>query len=295
MFSQLTVPFLDAGGAVHIVDFGSAEQAADALRAGATFICLIPWLGYLLMEHFREHPPRDLSLRVCLVGADRVPRDFFSEFEKLTGVIPAEILGMTETNVYAVNRLIEGNLRLGSVGQAFPDSEIQTRDARGRAVETGVSGEIWVKTPMAMAGYWQDPEQTRRAMSDGWVATGDAGYLDADGFLWFTGRLKHLIICDGDNVYPKEVENAIGQHPVVNQVCVVGLPHETRGETVGAAVTVNDSHTLTLEELETFLEDKLAETKIPTKLLVLDQLPQTSTGKLDHAAVASSLYRAQSP
>lgn len=288
MFSQLTVPFLDAGGAVHIVDFGSVDQTADALRGGATFICLIPWLGYLLLDHFRQNEPNQLKLRACLVGGDRVPLDFFPRFNEIFGVMPAELLGMTETNTYVVNPLVEGDLRLGSVGTPLPESQIEIRDPDCRPVPTEKTGEIWVKTPMAMAGYWQNPEQTRLTMRDGWVATGDGGYLDEDGYLWFTGRIKHMIICDGDNIYPGEVENIVGSHPAVSQACVVGVPHETRGETVAAAVTLeNPANGLTLEELQEFLADRLAETKTPQKLIVLDSLPQTTNGKLDRKAIAA--------
>lgn len=250
VLTLLSLPFLDSGGSVHIVDFGSVDQTADALNKGVTFLCVIPWLGYQLLDHFRQHPPGPLQLRSCLVGGDRVPLDFFAEFDEVLDVMPAEMLGMTETNIYVANPLLEGDLRLGSVGRALPENEISIRDSRGNTVCAGTTGEIWVKTPMGMAEYWQNPEQTRRTLSDGWIATGDAGYLDTDGFLWFTGRIKHIIICDGDNIYPKEVENAIGLHPAIAQTCVVGMRHETRGETVAAAIVLDAAaDTLTLQEL----------------------------------------------
>jgi acyl-CoA synthetase (AMP-forming)/AMP-acid ligase II len=141
-----------------------------------------------------------------------------------------------------------------------------------------------------MEAYWQDPVATREVMVDGWVATGDAGYLDSDGFLWLSGRIKHIIICDGDNIHPGEVEREIAKHPRVKRVSVFGIRHETRGETVAAAVILRKGEDeFTLSDLQGFLDDRLSEVKVPKSLLILDRFPETVGDKLDREAMAGAL------
>jgi acyl-CoA synthetase (AMP-forming)/AMP-acid ligase II len=296
VFAQLTVPLLDLGGTVEVVDFGSVEQTLDAVEGGATFLSLIPWFGFQLVEAGRARTMIPNRLRVSAVVGDRVPPSYFESFREVFGVIPSEQLGMTETNVYVTNPLVEGDLRLGSAGTALPEVEIEIRDPFGRAQPVHTEGEIWVNTPAAMKGYWRDPDRTREVMSEGWVATGDAGHLDEDGYLWYSGRIKQIIICDGDNIHPREVEHEIVRHPRVKQACVVGVPHETRGEVVAAAVILEDrSDVLSAEELTAFLRDRLTGVKIPRSLLILERFPQTANGKLDRKAIVESLVLAPSP
>ena len=294
VFAQLTVPLLDMGGTVEIVDFGSVEQTLDAVDGRATFLSLIPWFGFQLIEAARDRMMTPNRVRHSAVGGDRVPLSYFESFREAFGVIPSEHLGMTETNVYVCNPLVEGDLRLGSVGTALPEVDLEIRDPTGRAQPVHTEGEIWVRTPAAMDRYWQDPEKTREVMSAGWVATGDAGHLDEDGYLWYSGRLKQIIISDGDNIHPREVEHEIVRHERVKQACVVGLPDETRGEVVAAAVLLEDcSDALSAEELAeelaVFLRDRLTDVKIPQRLVVLERFPQTTNGKLDRRAIVESL------
>jgi long-chain acyl-CoA synthetase len=292
VFALLTMPFLDAGAALHLVDYGHAGQTAAALARGATFLCLIPWFGFKLLAHLKQTAaPPPPKLRMCLVGADRVPATFHQLFKDATGVTPAELLGMTETNIYATDPLHNGQPRPGSVGTALPEVSIEIRDNAGRALAAGETGEIWVKTPMAMSEYWRDPAETVKTMVDGWIATGDAGRLDANRFLWFAGRIKQIIICDGDNIYPAEIECEILRHPRVRQAAAVGIPHPTRGETVAAVLTLkNANDQLSRDELAEFLADRLAAVKIPTEIILLDELPATPNGKVDRKQLVS-LFR----
>lgn len=290
MFSQLTIPFLDVGGSVEIVDFGSVEQTLQAIIDGATFLSLVPWFGYQLIEAARTRAPLPNRIRVAEVGGDRVPLSYFYEFEKVFGLLPREHLGMTEANTYTSNPLVEGDLRLGSVGKVLPEVDVEIRDPARHILPARAVGEIWVKTPGRMEAYWADDKKTRKILSAGWVASGDAGYLDEDGYLWLSGRIRHLIICDGDNIYPGEVESQIVFHPLVDRACVFGLAHARRGEVVAAAVILkNREKTLTVTGLEQFLCDRLSEVKIPKALLLLDRFPLTAAGKLDRNALAAAL------
>jgi acyl-CoA synthetase (AMP-forming)/AMP-acid ligase II len=290
MFSQITVPFLDRGGTVEIVDFGSVEQTLQAIEGGATFLSLIPWFGFQLIEGGRERPRTPNAIRVSEVGADRVPMSYFRDFKEVFGVLPREHLGMTEANTYCVNPPDEDQIRLGSVGKLMAEVEVEIRDPAGRALPIGKEGEIWVNTPGRMEEYWHDPEKTRGTLVEGWLATGDAGYMDEDGFLWLSGRVKHIVICDGDNIHPKEVEWEIAEHPLVERACVFGLHHERRGATVAAAIVLRSPDgELTVAELADFLAYRLAEVKIPKDLLVLEDFPETPAGKLDRDALAKML------
>lgn len=289
VFAQLTVPFLDVGATVEIVDFGDVQQTMRTIRDGATFLSLIPWLGFQLIEAGRHLGGVANRLRVSEVGGDRVPLSYFHGFREVFGITPREHLGMAEANTYAVNPPAGQGLRLGSVGLPLPGVRIEVRGPMDQPLATGAEGQIWVESPANMEGYWEDPELTRRTLVDGWVATGDAGYLDEDGYLWYAGRIKQIIICDGDNIHPKEVEREIARHPVVRQACVVGLPHPTRGETVAAAARLEEGRDLTVDELADFLRDRLTAVKIPVKLLILDVLPETAAGKIDRKALVAAL------
>jgi fatty-acyl-CoA synthase len=137
-----------------------------------------------------------------------------------------------------------------------------------------------------MEGYWNDPERTAEVMREGWIATGDSGYLDSDGYLWYAGRIKQIIICDGDNIHPKEVEREILEHPLVARACVVGVPHPVRGEIVGAAVVLRDlASSVTLEAMVDFLGDRLTEVKLPKHLVTLEEFPQMANGKVDQKEI----------
>lgn len=290
MFSQLTIPFLDVGGSVEIVDFGSVEQTLQAIIDGATFLSLVPWFGFQLIEAARARAPLPNRIRIAEVGGDRVPLSYLYEFEKVFGLLPREHLGMTEANTYTSNPLAEGDLRLGSVGKALPEVDIEIRDPARQILTAGAVGEIWVKTPGRMEAYWGNDKKTRETLSAGWIASGDAGYMDEDGYLWLTGRIRHMIICDGDNIYPGEVEGQIALHPRVDRACVFGLTHARRGEIVAAAVILKKrEETLTVADLGDFLCDRLSEVNTPKALLLLDRFPVTAAGKLDRNAMAAAL------
>lgn len=292
VFAQLTVPFLDAGATVEIVEFGNVEQTIHAIERGATFLSLIPWFGYQLIDVAAGRRIVPNRLRMCLVGGDRVPLDFFARFRAAFGIVPAEQMGMAETNTTLVNPLVNGDLRLGSAGVPLPGVEVQIRSSDGRVLPAGGEGEIWVKTSGAMARYWNEPELTRETIRHGWVATGDIGYRDGDGYVWFTGRAKQILVVDGDNIHPRSIERVIAEHPRVKRVYVIGLPHPTRGASIAAAVVLRTGD-LTQPELAAFLEGLIAPNMIPSYVLVLDELPKNEAGKIDRSALVRAFTAAQ--
>lgn len=285
LFSQLAVPFLDAGGSVQVVDFGSCEQTAEAMQSGATFLAMIPWFAIALFEYCERHKLGRGSLRVCMLGGDRPPDIAFELCRRVFGVPALQNIGMTETNTYAVNMALPELVAEGAAGRPLPEVQIEIRDSDGNRCLSGVSGEIWVRTPARMDRYWNDPIETEKVVREGWLATGDSGHIDGDGLLWFDARIRNIIVCDGDNVYPGEVEKEIARHPHVRQAVVLGLPQERHGEIVAAAVVLHDGCDLAPAEMQKFLETRLSIGKIPSHWSVFEALPASSNGKLDLEAI----------
>lgn len=182
--------------------------------------------------------------------------------------------------------------RLKSVGRPIAGMSLEIRDGQRRVVDVGVPGEIWIKAPTLMQGYWQLPEKTAEAVVDGWYASGDGGYLDAEGFLYLTDRIKDMIVTGGENVYPVEVEEALMQHPSVLAAAVVGLPDERWGEVVAAVVELRPGQSLDQDALREHVRGRIAGYKCP-KAIHFGELPRTASGKIQRALIRSRLRAAQ--
>jgi long-chain acyl-CoA synthetase len=190
--------------------------------------------------------------------------------------------GMTETNAYGPgNSGSDYESRPTSTGRATPILELEIRDPDLRPVPNGERGEIWMKGPNLIRGYWNKPEATAETIVDGWLRTGDLGRLDDEGFLYIEDRAKDMILRGGENVYCAEVEAAIYEHPAVYEAAVFGLPHERLGEEVAAAIVVREGTVLDAEELRTFLAEHIAPFKIPSQVFFhVEALPRNPAGKI---------------
>jgi len=223
--------------------------------------------------------PRDLSsLRACLVGGDSAPATLHEQCVAVLGVPLVEGYGLTEAVPIAFNG--KGGRRPGSLGQALPQIEWRLVDADGREVKPGDVGQVTVRSPLVCSGYWNDPDATSAAIRDGWLHTGDLARQDGDGFYWFAGRSKEIIIRGGSNVSPQEVEEALYQHPSVREVAVVGKPDEKWGEVIVAFVALKDHTTATAEELIAFAAERIANYKLPEAIHFEAALPKGPTGKV---------------
>lgn len=286
---QLSIPFLDSGASVHIVDFGDPGQTVAALASGVTFLRLVPWFAPGLFEYCLQHKISAPALRHCIIGGDRVSERVFTLCWQALGVHAAEMYGLTETNTFCVNPCIETRMKIGSVGLPMPGVHLRIMDGERQLNGAGDVGEIQVRTPSRMKEYWRDKKATELFLKDGWIATGDAGYLDEDGYLWFIARIKNVIIHDGDNIYPSEIEQEISRYPGVAEVAAVGIPDEVHGESVAAVFVAHVNMKLDIPDLKLFLSKRLAVTKVPDKLLILDKLPRTRAGKVDLDAIKTLL------
>jgi len=238
---------------------------------------------YAAIITYKQLEKYDLSsLKFCLSGGAPLPMRLKRDFEALTGCKLVEGYGLTEcAPVVTVNPLF-GPYKERSVGLPLPGTivEITALDDPTRLLPLGTTGEICVRGPQVMLGYWRRPEETTKTMIGGRLHTGDVGYMDEQGYTFITDRAKDLILVGGYNVYPRMVEEAILQHPVVADVAVCGIPDDYRGEAVKAFIVPKDGQRLTLGELRAFLKDKLAPFEIPRSIAFRDTLPRTLMGKV---------------
>jgi acyl-CoA synthetase (AMP-forming)/AMP-acid ligase II len=197
-----------------------------------------------------------------------------------------QMYGMTETTGTVVvlppeDHSLEGNKRMRSAGKPLPGVDLAILDASGRHLPPEEVGEIAIRSPSNMRGYWNLPEATAKAIDkDGWLRTGDAGYLDADGYLYIHDRVKDMIISGGENVYPAEVENAIHGHPDVFDVAVIGVPSEKWGEEVKAIVQPKPGSRPDPQDVIRWARERVAAFKAPKSVEFIDAFPRTATGKI---------------
>jgi long-chain acyl-CoA synthetase len=198
--------------------------------------------------------------------------------------------GITETSAgIATNSRVDYADKPDSVGLASPVCDVKVVSEAGEELPTGEMGELWVRGPNVVKGYWHRPEATATSFTDGWFHTGDVGKIDEQGFIYLVDRLKDMIIRGGENIYCAEVEAALSGHPAVVSACVFGLPDEALGEQVAVAVQVGPSDTVRAEELQAFVAKSLAAYKVPTKLWIrTEPLPTGATGKVLKKEVRAS-------
>lgn len=269
-----------------------AEVVAAIQQYGVTRVQMLPATLEDLMEHLEQSPGISLpSWRCCTAGGDVVPLDLHRRFQKALGFEITELYGMTEL-LSCITNAPFGAKRLGSIGKPVVRTSMRIVDDNDGDLPTNEVGQLLVKNAAMMVGYWQNPEATAAALRDGWMHTGDVARVDAEGFCWFVGRKKELIIRGGSNISPLEVEVVLDEHPAVHLSCVVGAPDKHLGEIVTAYVSLrHDVHPApSPKELRAFVAERIAAYKVPEKITILDELPLNATGKVDrkklHAQIA---------
>lgn len=277
------LPSLAAGATVVLLDRFKPEQYLETLRdLQPTFIALLPSAMRTVLFH-EELKKEDLAaLRLAICGGDHVPADLFERFTELTGLELTEQCGMTETGMYAINPPY-GRKKQCSIGLAYYGVQVLIVNDRGEDLPWGESGEIVVRSPFAMDGYWNDTAATRRVMRDGWIRTGDMGRIDDDGYLWLDGRKKDIIVRAGSNISPAAVEDVLQAHSDVIDACVVGVDDPDLGQIVAAFVTLKGDASIegTEAALTKLAEDELPDYMVPESICALPKMPRTGSGKLD--------------
>jgi long-chain acyl-CoA synthetase len=295
--------FLPGSSMSHI---GSFLWALSALAIGARVVLARTFDSHEILPLLREHRPtviamvpaalialirdHDLqpedfsSLRVCRSGSDSVSTELLTEFAAAAGFPIDEGYGMTEVGLATLNPP-SGTIKQGSIGRPIAGYAIEVRDDQGDPLDEESVGRVFIKTNACMRGYWEAPEATREVLVDDWIDSGDLARIDADGYLWFFGRKKQVIVHDGSNISPQEVEGALDEHPGVDMAGVVGVHDEVHGETVRAYVTLRpEAERPTSADLIVFCRDRIGY-KAPEEIIFLDEMLLNPTGKIDRVGL----------
>ncbi|MEK7746240.1 MAG: AMP-binding protein, partial [Elusimicrobiota bacterium] len=221
------------------------------------------------------------SLRFCICGAAPMPVEVFERFEAKFKAHILEGYGLSEaTCASSVNPPPPGPRKIGSIGLPLPGQELRIVDASDAGLAEGQVGEIVVRGPTVMRGYWNNPQATAETLRGGWLHTGDLGRRDADGYYFIAGRKKEMIIRAGENIYPKEIEEALYRHPAVAEAAVVGLPHKRWGEEPAAFLVLKEGASASEKDILAHLKDRIAAYKLPRVVEFVPSLPKTATGKI---------------
>jgi len=221
------------------------------------------------------------SIEACVSGAAPLPVEVQTKFEELTGGRLVEGYGLTEASPVTHANPLWGYRKTGSIGVPWPDTDCRIVDPEtGEDVPPGHPGELLVRGPQVMKGYWNKPEETAAVLKDGWLHTGDIATMDEDGFFYIVDRKKDVIIASGFNIYPREVEEVLYAHPAVKEAAVIGVPDPYRGETVKAFVVLKEGQHATADELIRHCRQHLAAYKVPREIEFRSELPKTLVGKV---------------
>jgi long-chain acyl-CoA synthetase len=286
LFAQLLAG-LHNGATVVLLPAFDAGEALDAIeRHAVTMIVGAPAMMQMLVAEQQARPRAVTSLRFACAGGDSAATSVHDAFTATFGIPLLGGYAMTETMPICANR-VEA-LRSGALGTPAPGVTIRLR-GDGGDMPDGEVGELLVRSSANFIGYWNDPEATAAAVQDGWLHTGDLACRDADGFYWFAGRIKEVIVRGGAKVSPQEVEAALTRHPAVFEAGVVGIADPVLGERVVACIVLRPGHTVDKTALLDFVRRGLADYKVPEDIAVLAALPKGLTAKVDRRALKQEL------
>jgi long-chain acyl-CoA synthetase len=270
-----------AGGTLTLLPrFDPAKALEIIQRDKVTIFEGVPTMYAAILHLPEADPAMAATLRVCVSGGASMPVEILRSFEEKFGCIILEGYGLSETSPVASFNHPDRVRKPGSIGTPIEGVQLRLIDDAGQTVGEGEIGEIAIRGHNVMKGYWGKPEATAEAITDGWFRTGDMAKVDSDGYYYIVDRKKDLIIRGGYNVYPREIEEVLHEHPAVAEVAVIGIPHPDLGEEVGAAVALKPGASATPSELREFAKDKVAAYKYPRQVWLVDSLPKGPTGKI---------------
>jgi len=284
----LNVPISVAATVICVVMglFDTRLVAEQIARHRPTVFPGVPAI-YAAINHLKDVQRYDLkSVRVCVSGSAPLPVEVQTKFEQLTGATVVEGYGLSEASPGTHVNPVYGRRKVGSIGLPLPDTDARIVDLETgeRELPVGESGELVVRGPQVMRGYWNAPEETAAAVRDGWLHTGDIARMDEDGYFFIVDRKKDLVIVGGQNVYPREIEEILLEHPAVKEAAVTGVTHRVRGELLVAQVVLKDGASADLSqsrrELMAFLRERLPSYKVPRRIEVVEALPKSAVGKV---------------
>jgi long-chain acyl-CoA synthetase len=251
-------------------------------RVKPDFVPGVPtiYTGLLNTPAFRQMDHSRAKLFVA--GAAPLPPETVKELQSLTGKGITNVYGLTETSPMATVTPLTRLDKAGTVGVPLPGTDLRIVSVEDGATEmpAGEKGEVTFKGPQVMQGYYNRPEETAAVLKDGWLYTGDIGYVDEEGFLTLVDRKKDMIIASGYNIFPNEIDDVLFEHPQILEACTIGVPDDYRGETVKSFVVCKPGESLSEEEVIAYCRTKLAAYKVPRSIELIDELPKSAVGKL---------------
>ncbi|MDP7736542.1 long-chain-fatty-acid--CoA ligase [Mycobacterium paragordonae] len=271
-----------AGATLTLIPRFDPRKALEVIeRDAVTVFEGVPTMYSALLGAAESAPGATRSLRTCVSGGAALPVQVLTDFEKAFGCTVLEGYGLSESSSAAAFNHPDRPRKAGSIGTPIDGVQMRVVDLNGAEVARGDTGEIQIRGHNVMKGYWNLPDATRATITeDGWLNTGDVGRVDEDGYFYIVDRTKDLIIRGGYNVYPREIEEVLYEHPAVAEAAVVGVPHDSLGEEVGAAVALKKDATVTAEQLRDHVKDRVAAYKYPRMVWLVDELPKGPTGKV---------------
>jgi long-chain acyl-CoA synthetase len=273
----MLLPLIVGGSIVLIRSVHPPRNAiAEVIRHQATVLPAIPQFYRSLTA---AGDPK-LPLRLCVSGAAPLPVKVLEEFEQKFHIPIIEGYGLSEASPVVTKNPLDGRRKPGSIGLPIHDVEVSVQDDSGNLLDPHQVGEICVRGGNVMLGYWKKPEETTRAMRGKWLLTGDVGYRDEEGYYYITDRKKDMLLVNGCNVYPREIEEVLYHFPGVKEAAVIGVPDSRRGEQPVAFVSANEGTVLDEDAIQEFVRSQLADYKVPKKVILLSALPRNATGKI---------------
>jgi long-chain acyl-CoA synthetase len=260
--------------------FDPEEALATMERDRVTHFYGVPTMYGALLHHPGRERFDTSALRTCITGGASMPVEVLRGFEEAFGCVVCEGYGLSETSPVASSNHPDMERKPGSIGTPLEEVEMKVVDEDDEEVAQGEVGEIVIRGHNIMKGYWQRPEATAEAMRGGWFHSGDMARVDEEGYFFIVDRKKDLIIRGGYNVFPREVEEVLYEHPKIREAAVLGIPHDQLGEEVGAAVVLHDGEELAPEEVSEFVKERIAAYKYPRAVWFMDDLPKGPTGKI---------------
>jgi acyl-coenzyme A synthetase/AMP-(fatty) acid ligase len=276
-----TFAALGAGAGAIVARTFDGDELLPLLREDRpTVLSMLPSALFALTRDHGACQDDFASLRLCRAAGDTVSAQLEHEFTSLSGFVIDEAYGLTEVGLVTVSPP-SGQIKLGSVGQVVPAVSLSIRSDQGEELPAGSEGRLWINTPSATVGYWDDSDATAAVFHDGWLDSGDVMRVDADGYFSFCGRRKQIIVHDSSNIFPQEVEGALLEHPSVKTAGVVGIHDLVHGENVRAYISlVDEAKRPTSQELIQFARARIGY-KAPEEIVILEEMPITATGKMD--------------
>jgi long-chain acyl-CoA synthetase len=268
--------------------FDPADALETMQRDRVTHFYGVPTMYGALLHHPGREDYDTSSLRTCITGGASMPVEVLRGFEEAFDCIILEGYGLSETSPVSSSNHPNGERKPGSIGTPLEDVEMMVVDENDDPVPQGEIGEIVIRGHNVMKGYWQRPDATAEAMRGGWFHSGDMARMDEDGYFFIVDRKKDLIIRGGYNVYPREVEEVLYEHPKIREAAVVGIPHDEWGEEIGAAVVTHDGEELSPQEVSAYVKERIAAYKYPRVVWFMEELPKGPTGKILKREIAPS-------